>query len=169
MERVTLLRKSGESFIVNLAKMLQTGDQTENHELEPGDVVYVPGGSFDYIEVLGEVGSPGKYYVPREETIFESLARAGGLTDYAGYRNIRIVRTKSETPKSLRVNLISILEQGDEKVIPMVQAGDAIYVPKSLFYHWKNFVTVLSDFDLSSRSVENVRAINGSSVGQISK
>lgn len=72
--------------------------------------------------VLGEVGNPGQYaYVPGI-TAESAVAVAGGFTDRANKRYVRVSRT---------VNGALF----DEKiaVIELIQPGDTIYVPESLF------------------------------------
>jgi len=72
--------------------------------------------------VLGEVGAPGQFaYVPGL-TAEKAIAAAGGYTDRANRRVVRISRTVDGTLYESRV-----------AVIEPVRPGDTIYVPESLF------------------------------------
>jgi polysaccharide export outer membrane protein len=72
--------------------------------------------------VLGEVGTPGQYpYVPgiNAET---AVAVAGGFTERANKRQVRISRTIGGERYEARL-----------AVTELIQPGDTIYVPESLF------------------------------------
>ncbi len=46
------------------------------------------------VSIIGAVSKPGSYPLGAPLTVLELLARAGGLTDYAKTKNIRILRKK---------------------------------------------------------------------------
>lgn len=72
--------------------------------------------------VLGEVGSPGQFaYVPGI-TAETAIAVAGGFTDRANKRTVRISRTMNGKLYEMR-----------EPVITPIRPGDTIYVLESLF------------------------------------
>ena len=72
--------------------------------------------------VLGEVGNPGQFpYVPGI-TAETAVAVAGGFTDRANKRMVRVSRTMNGKLYEARVS-----------VIEPIRPGDTIYVPESLF------------------------------------
>lgn len=72
--------------------------------------------------VLGEVGTPGQYpYVPGI-TAETAVAVAGGFTDRANKRVVRVSRTSHGK-----------LYESRMPVITPIRPGDTIYVPESLF------------------------------------
>jgi len=72
--------------------------------------------------VLGEVGTPGQYpYVPGI-TAETAVAVAGGFSDRANKRVVRISRTVHGKLYETRVS-----------VIEPIRPGDTVYVPESLF------------------------------------
>jgi polysaccharide export outer membrane protein len=72
--------------------------------------------------VLGEVGTPGQYpYVPGI-TAETAIAVAGGFTDRANKRIVRISRT-----------INGKLYESRMSVIESIRPGDTVYVPESLF------------------------------------
>jgi polysaccharide export outer membrane protein len=72
--------------------------------------------------VLGEVGSPGQYpYVPGI-TAETAIAVAGGFTDRANKRVVRVSRTVNGQLYESRI-----------RVTESIQPGDTLYVPESLF------------------------------------
>ena len=72
--------------------------------------------------VLGEVGTPGQFaYVPGL-TAEMAIAVAGGFTDRANKRVVRVSRTVNGKLYEARI-----------PVIEPIRPGDTIYVPESLF------------------------------------
>jgi polysaccharide export outer membrane protein len=72
--------------------------------------------------VLGEVGAPGQYaYVPGI-TAETAIAMAGGFSDRANKRKVRVSRTVNGALVEARI-----------PVIEPIRPGDTIYVPESLF------------------------------------
>lgn len=66
----------------------------------------------------------------RAPTITRALQQAGGITQRANIRDIEVRRTVSGgAEKSIRVNLMSLLREGDGKQDIILQEGDRIIVP----------------------------------------
>lgn len=62
---------------------------------QPGIVIKYVG---KYITVLGEVKTPGKYLITREQTnVLEALALAGDMTDFGKRSNVTVIRTKGDS------------------------------------------------------------------------
>jgi len=80
--------------------------------------------------VLGQVNQPGAFEIPSEEvvTLPTAVAMAGGNTRIANLRRILVTRKKAEGVYDITVNLST--PQGRQFV---VQEGDMIFVPESLF------------------------------------
>jgi polysaccharide export outer membrane protein len=58
------------------------------------------------VTILGEVNRPGTFPVFKENvTIFEALAMAGDLSDYANRQKLKIVRTHNNKKKIYKVDL----------------------------------------------------------------
>lgn len=84
--------------------------------------------------VLGAVKQPNTYRVPqgdRKITLLKAISMAGGFSDVANIKKIKIVREEGGRKISLRANAEDILE-GKDKDIP-VKGGDIIHVSESLF------------------------------------
>lgn len=72
--------------------------------------------------VLGEVRTPGQYVYFPGMTAETAIAKAGGFTDRANKRVVRITRTLNRT-----------LFEGRIAVTEPIRPGDTIYVSESLF------------------------------------
>ncbi|QZE12895.1 polysaccharide export protein [Halosquirtibacter laminarini] len=91
------------------------------------------------ITILGEVRSPGRYTVFKDQmTVFEALGFAGDITDYGSRTNVKIVRKVGNEQKVWTVDLTQ--EQLLANANMMVQPSDIVYVePQSKVYGKKSF------------------------------
>ena len=91
------------------------------HVEQDGDTIWVDRAPVVYI--YGEVQRPGVQALPRDMTVLQSLATAGGLTLRGTERGIRVHR-RDESGE------IKIIQPGmNDKLLP----NDVIYVKESLF------------------------------------
>ena len=125
-----------ESLKINLIKLLDQGDMSENIMLKSGDTVYIPLGkvlnqTVSKVYVQGQVKEPGMFDFQPGMTVLSACILAGGFSKYAAPARSRIVRNEGDTPKTIKVNLDKIIEGK----IPDIQLkpGDRIHVPESWF------------------------------------
>ena len=167
LRNISVFRADGETIQVDLEHIQQTGDQSQNVVLEPGDTVHIPAGTQGEFTILGQVRYPGSYPVKEKMNLMEALVQAGGFTRDGSLRNIRIVRADSPDPQTFRVNLWDTLKGGRLEMIPEIQAGDAIFVEHTPFYHWERFVSGMRGAAISSESVRLIRDFDERTGGTI--
>ena len=101
-------------------------------------IINVTFGNFRYT-ILGEVRAPGYYNTPNEKlNLFEAVAQAGDMTQFARKDNVKIIREVNGERKviSLNLNDKSILNSPDY----YIQRYDVIYVePGKLRFFSDNF------------------------------
>jgi polysaccharide export outer membrane protein len=78
--------------------------------------------------VLGEVSKPGMYKLMSGETLSQALAAAGGPTEYANLRKVKIVRRTGDQQVEMTVNY-SDVHNGDLRADVALERGDTITVP----------------------------------------
>lgn len=76
------------------------------------------------VSVIGQVRAPGRYDVRGPATVLDALALAGGLTEFAGRRNITILRSSQR----LRFDYDSAVRSASAGNLA-IQPGDIIVVP----------------------------------------
>jgi polysaccharide export outer membrane protein len=79
------------------------------------------------ITILGEVRSPGQYYVYNDQvTLFEGLGMAGDLTEFGNRENVTLIRQNGNKLGGLRINLkeTNILSSN----FYYLQPNDVLYV-----------------------------------------
>ncbi|MGE5188577.1 MAG: polysaccharide biosynthesis/export family protein [Gemmatimonadota bacterium] len=80
------------------------------------------------IYVLGNVAKPGAFPLRSDTSVLQALSLAGGFTQFASPRSIRLVRglgTKQEVRKINYYNLVEGAGEGNYLLMP----GDTIWVP----------------------------------------
>jgi len=94
-------------------------------------------GSRGRIYLVGAIRAPGPEDISSDEvlTVSKAILRAGGFTDYADEKNVKVTRSAGAGPdgdKTLIVNVSGILENGKTGDDPPVQPGDLIFVPERM-------------------------------------
>lgn len=78
------------------------------------------------IKVFGEVNAPGSFSFNPDSNLVDILMRSGGVTRYASVEQIRVI---IDNHPSL-FNLKRYLDTGDVQLLPQLQPGATIFVPK---------------------------------------
>jgi protein involved in polysaccharide export with SLBB domain len=91
------------------------------------------------VYLVGAVRAPGPQDIPSDEvfSLSKAVLRAGGFTDYADKRDVKVTR-KGSAPgaadQSFTVNVGEILEKGKIGSDLTLQAGDLIFIPERLVH-----------------------------------
>ena len=96
------------------------GRPEDNIRIEGGDTIFVPKAAYYFI--FGEVKTPGSFKLRRDTTVLKAIIMAGGFTDKASKRRIKIRRKEGEKTIKVRVKF-------DDPVL----SQDTIIVPESFF------------------------------------
>jgi len=155
--RRTRPSQSGSDRIitVDLWKLLQTADLSQDILLRDGDSIFIPTAADINLEessilanasfagadsgplkvaVVGEVKRPGPYTInnnseQNDVTITAAIQSAGGITEQADIRNIQVRRlTKSGQEQIVDVDLWKLLQEGDVRQDLPLQEGDTIVI-----------------------------------------
>ncbi len=92
------------------------------------------------INILGEVNSPGYYYVTEEQKFTGILALAGGVTGDADLENVYIIRNDTE----IELDVETIMQEGNTVSDFGLQTGDQIYIPRSFWADPGRFTWIFS-------------------------
>ena len=106
---------------VDLQRLLEKGDTTINVALLDEDSVYITKADLFYIN--GQVHKPAAYKCGSETTLLKAVTMAGGFTDIASRKRIKIIR-KINGKETVLYNA-----KMDESILP----DDIIVVPESFF------------------------------------
>ncbi|WP_087025890.1 SLBB domain-containing protein [Thaumasiovibrio subtropicus] len=121
----------------DMALYFETGDESLLPAVVPGDVIYVPKLDADWLDkpadkvvrLMGEVRAPGRYTFSQEMSLLDLLAEAGGPTEIAYIERIMIVNSSCCGDESQAFNLRDYVNDPAGHPLPMLRAGDTVYVP----------------------------------------
>ncbi len=134
-------------YIVDLVKLLNNADATQNIEIYPGDLIFIPAsmsstafgvGTIGFgnktITVVGEIKNPGVYPFQENLTVLNAVLNAGGFTKYANPNGTKLIRkSKDGGSEEYKVPMKDIIEKGKKDLDLYLQPDDMIIVPESLF------------------------------------
>ena len=123
-----------EPIKVDLLKLLDEGNMSENIILESGDTIYIPLGTklnqtTTKIYVQGEVKSPGVFNFQPGITALSACIKAGGFAKFAAPNRTIIIRMTQEGQEIIKLNLKKVIS-GDRPDLPL-KPGDRIHIPES--------------------------------------
>lgn len=78
--------------------------------------------------VIGSVVRPGTYPLRSETSVLQALSIAGGFTQFASPRGIKVVRNKAGKQEVRKVNYYRMIEDEGEGNL-LLKSGDTIVVP----------------------------------------
>lgn len=138
---------------LNLALYFETGDENLLPKVKTGDTIYVPAIDRNWIEepkektvrILGAINKPGRYRFSDEMTILDLLAEAGGTSSDAYLAKITIVNVSCCKDQSQVFDLSEFSKTADFDSLPLVRAGDTIFIPSVKESNWNQFSTGLSE------------------------
>jgi len=105
-----------EVIKVRLRDVLE-GEKTQNIEVQNFDTIFVPKMKVFY--VTGEAKRPGQYTYMKNLTVLKAISTAGGFTEKAAKRRVKIVREKDGKKTEIEnISLEQPIEPSDTIVIP---------------------------------------------------
>ena len=78
--------------------------------------------------VMGNVVRPGTFPLRSETSVLQALSLAGGFTQFASPRSIKLIRNTTGKQVVQKVNYYNIIDEGGEGNF-ILQSGDTIVVP----------------------------------------
>ena len=96
------------------------------------------------VYVLGEVNSPGTFYLEQDVPIWEIIARAGGFTRDANRDNLLLIRGENGAAR-VSVLKMAIEKDGDPLPDSQLRKGDVIYVPETKIANFERFMVRLTN------------------------
>lgn len=138
---------------VNLSLYFKTGDKALLPTVIPGDAIYVPSSKRPYLDqskeetvrVLGAVKSPGRYRYNDSMTILDVLAEAGGPTDTAYLERIVVLNISNVDHRASTFNMVNFAQTGNPALLPILRAGDTVFVPDYTKSNWQRFMKGIND------------------------
>lgn len=158
LRRAFVLR-NGQRLPVDLDRLLNKGDLSQNIRLQGGDFIYLPTSGGSDISVLGAVGTARVVPYQRDMTLVQAVANAGGTIQDAFVRQVAVVRGSLNDPQIAVVDYEAIVlgRAPDVRLEPQ----DIVYVPYTPYRTLKRYVNLILDTFVRATGVnEGARAID---------
>ncbi|CAH0529958.1 hypothetical protein VHP8226_03686 [Vibrio hippocampi] len=122
---------------LNLSLYFETGDESLLPRVKSGDTIYIPEKNRNWLDtpkeqtvrILGAVNNPGRYVFNDNMTVLDVLAEAGGPSDRAHVEKISIVNMSCCQNQARTFDLLEFSKTADIRMLPILRAGDTIYIP----------------------------------------
>lgn len=121
--RAMIIRPGEQIVHVDLARLLEEGDLTQNKQLVPGDVLVVR--EAGKVSVLGEVNAPQSLQIPEPLNVVEALARVGSTTPEADLKRAQVITPEGSIP----IDLEALMMHGEMQYNLAMNPGDVLLVP----------------------------------------
>lgn len=135
--------RAGTILTADVSAALEQGDISLLPPVYPGDTIHIgqrdvsspysiassPGGAQNVVYVLGQVANPGPINVDHQMNVLEVIARAGGATESANLKQVRVLFRQQRQSELATINIDNYLKQS----VPLplqLHEGDAVYVPR---------------------------------------
>ena len=129
------LLRDGKKLDVDLYKLLNEGDMSQNIVMKANDKLYIGKAVDSYALVMGEVRSPKPVPLPYGfMSLREILALANGIPFTGDKNHIQIIRGGLECPKIYMLSWKFMMYQPNDNLL--VIPGDIIYVTQTPITEW---------------------------------
>lgn len=96
-------------------------------------IVSAPLSTFSQIKLVGQFNKPQAIAFREGMRVLDAVLQAGGLGQYAAGNRAKIMRKVDGKDQEIKVKLASLVEKGDLKQNILLQPGDILVVPETLF------------------------------------
>ncbi len=145
-------QRVADTALFDLARYMETGDESLLPDVHSGDLIYVPDREQqwteapveDTVRVIGAVAKPGRYPFKDTMSLLDILAEAGGPTEEALQSRIIVVNMGEDVQASF-FDLVKFARTADFTRLPVIRAGDTLYVPDKSQGQWARFMAGVRD------------------------
>lgn len=142
---------------LNLALYFETGDENILPDVKTGDSIYIPEKdrlwidetSTSTVRILGAINKPGRYRFTDDMTLIDLIAQAAGTKGDAYIEKITIVNLSCCKNQAQSFDLLAFSKTADVTKLPLLRAGDTVYIPyrsASAFQKWRQGLSDVFQF-----------------------
>lgn len=109
--------------------------QLSRYVVNPQVTITVDSRGSKQLYVLGEVQKPGAYPLSptAQVTVLQAVTNAGGFTKMAAPKRAHVLRYLDGKSVDYKIDLKTLIRQGDREKDMVLQPNDVVYIPESLF------------------------------------
>jgi polysaccharide export outer membrane protein len=125
--------RNGKKINVDFYKLVVKGDVSQDIQLSPNDLIFIPDNYEKRIMVVGAVKNPSVIQYREGMTAFDAILSAGGFTEFANQNDVVIVRKEGKEIKSIEARLKDVVKKGDINADLPLKPGDRVIVKTGIF------------------------------------
>ena len=115
-------------------RLIVKGDISQDIQLKPNDIIFIPDNFEKRIIVVGAVKNPGIIQYREGLTIVDAILNTGGFTEFAKQNDVLIVRKEGNAiMKNIEARMKDVIKDGDISKDILLKPGDFIIVKTGLF------------------------------------
>jgi len=114
-------------------KLIVKGDISQDIQLKPNDIIFIPDSFEKRIMVVGAVKNPGIIQYREGLTIVDAILNTGGFTEFAKQNDVLIVRKEGKAMKNIEARMKDVIKDGDISKDILLKPGDFIIVKTGIF------------------------------------
>ncbi|MCS7066001.1 MAG: polysaccharide export protein [Fimbriimonadales bacterium] len=132
LEDAWLQRLDGTVIKLNLRRLLEQGDLSQNYPLQDGDLIQIPEDTLNRYFVGGNVKRPGLYTWRPGVTVLDALGQANWETERGALSRTFVIRQKPDgTTERIQVDMVKLLQRADMSQNIELQPGDVVFVSET--------------------------------------
>jgi len=129
----SFILRNGQKLSVDLYKLVVKGDITQDIQLRPNDVIFIPDNFEKRIMVIGAVRTPGVIPYKEGMTTLDAILSAGGFTEFANPNDVIVARKEGNEVKNIEVELKDVIKKGNIRKDLPLKPGDRIIIKTGIF------------------------------------
>jgi polysaccharide biosynthesis/export protein len=114
-------------------RLIMKGDISQDIQLKPNDIIFIPDNFEKRIMVVGAVRNPGVIQYREGLTIVDAILNTGGFTEFAKQNDVLIVRKEGNVMKNIEARMKDVIKDGDISKDILLKPGDFIIIKTGVF------------------------------------
>ena len=135
--------RQGRALPVDVKRLIDGGDLSQNVLLLEDDIVYVPNILENKITVVGEVRKPGIVRFQDPVDILQAVSEAGDFLVSANRGQVVVVRGSASNQRVYALNTLNMMRGEGARGRFMLERNDVVYVPRTFIGDWHAFFSQL--------------------------
>jgi len=129
----SFILRNDKKLTNDFSRLVRKGDISQDIQLAPNDVVFIPDNFEKRITVVGEVKNPGTVPYRDGLTAVDAILNTGGFTEFAKQNDVVIVRKEGNSLKNIEARLKDVIKNGDTSKDVPLKPGDLIIIKTGIF------------------------------------
>lgn len=127
------LMRGGKKLGNDFYKLVVKGDVSQDIQLQPNDVIFIPDNLDQRVRIIGAVKTPGILPFVEGMTALDAILAVGGFNEFASQNNVVVIRKEGDEVKNIKVRIKDVINNGEIEKNLHLRPGDIIKVNTGIF------------------------------------